>query len=246
MLIKLVPLFLLLFTGVVHAATLEIPRNLGSDDRKRTLEVLGYGSQVRLLSSPQPLGGHGDHQGFEFGLSSESIPLGTLQTLGSGSHSDGTYSYLNLSFAKGLPYNVDLLAQFTPIPQSGGAFGYGAQLRWGFYEFEQFPGVLSFVIHGSGMNYNDELSTRTTGVDLVMTTALDNLAFYFGGGTVRSIGTFIGGADSVTADGKSEEEDINALHSLVGVNYGFSNFFVALEGDHVKETTYAVRLGIRL
>jgi hypothetical protein len=215
---------------------------LSKNDRTAVLGILGFGSQMKMLSSPVPLGGK---QGFEFGISSEYIPVEDLGGLGAKSNAKGEYNYMNLSVGKGLPYNVDTYFQFTPLPQSEGVFGYGAQLRWGFYEFRRFPAVMSMVFHGSGTNFSNLLSVRTTGADLVMTVAMDEAALYFGAGTIRTIGTFMGGASGITVDGKTAEEDLLDVHTVFGLSLAFDRVFLALEVDRVVQSSYSARLGYR-
>lgn len=227
---------------MVFAAVVTLPKNLSRSDQKVALEILGFGSQAKLLSSPVPLGGK---QGFEFGLSSEYIPVSDIGTLGSKSSTKGEFNFLNLSVGKGLPYNVDTFLQFTPIPQSDGAFGYGGHLRWGFLEFERFPAIMSFLVHGNGMNFSNVLATRTTGLDLVVTVAVDEASLYFGGGTMRSIGTFNGGTGGITASNETEEMDLSGAHAVFGLSFNFEKVFLALEVDRVVQSVYAGRLGYR-
>ncbi|MBX2987555.1 MAG: hypothetical protein KF802_06630 [Bdellovibrionaceae bacterium] len=219
-----------------------LPKNLTAGDRQKALEILGFGAQVKLLSSPVPLGGQ---QGFEVGLSSEYIPVEDIGGLGAKSSAQGEYNYLAINLGKGLAYNVDTFVQFTPIPQSEGSFGYGAQLRWGFFELPRFPAVLSLVIHGGGMNFSNLLSTRTTGADLVMTVAMDDIALYFGGGTARTIGTFAGGARGITAEGDSREEDMTGVHTVFGLAFNMEKLFVAFEVNRVAQSAYGGRIGYR-
>lgn len=223
-------------------AAFRLPKQLDSEDRKSVLRILGFGSQTKLLSSPVPLGGR---EGFEFGLSSEYIPIGDLAGLGDQPDVKGEHNILNLGFGKGLYHNVDVLFSFTPSPQSEQIFGYGAHLRWGFHEFSRFPAVLSLVMHGNGMNFANLLSTRTTGADVIMTVAMDESALFFGGGTIRTIGTFMGGADGITLDQKTAEEDMTGFHTVFGFSLRFERIELTLEVDRVVQSTYGARLGYR-
>lgn len=230
---------LLTFASAGRAAMV-LPKNLTPSDRKTMLEVLGFGSQTKILSSPVPLGGK---QGFELGLSSEYIPIEDLTGLGDKPDLKGEFNYLTLTLGKGLFYNVDTFIHLTPIPQSEGFFAYGGQLRWGFYEFQRFPGVLSFVLHGAGANYSNLLNTRTTGADLVMTVAIDEASLYFGAGTIHTIGSFAGGTGGITIEGTGQNEDLVGIHTVFGLSLNFGSVFLALEVDRVTQSVYGGRLG---
>lgn len=234
-------LFLFLtFLSAASFAANELPTGLTADDRRTVLRVLGFGSQSKLLSSPVPLGGK---QGFEMGLSSEYIPVEDLGSLGNGSDMKGDYNVLNLTFGKGLFYNVDTFVHLTPMPQSNDVFAYGGHLRWGFFEFQKFPGLFSLVVHASGANYHNLLDVRTTGADLIMTVAIDEASLYFGGGSIRTLGTFSGGAKGITAEGTYQTEDLSDVHTVFGLAINFGRLFLALEVDRVAQSTYGGRLG---
>lgn len=224
-------------------AATHLPKGLTANDRKAMLELLGFGAQSRILSSPVPLGGY---QGFEMGLSSEYIPIDDIGTLGDKkTNAKGEFNVVELTLGKGLAYNVDTLFHVTPMPQNEGIFAFGGQLRWGFHEFQRFPAIMSFVFHGSGANFQNLLDTRTTGADFIVTVAMDGAAVYFGGGPIRTIGTFIGGASGINAEGDTIDEDLNGTHSVAGLSMNFGMMFLALEVDRVEQSTYGGRLGVR-
>lgn len=237
-------LFLLSLTFSTAApAAVDLPKALNESDRERMLQILGFGSQSKLLSSPVPLGGS---EGFEVGLSSEYIPIDDLGALGDKqTNAQGEFNSLVLAVGKGLAHNVDTFFHFTPMPQGEGVFLYGGQLRWGFHEFARFPAVASVVVHMSGANYANLLDTRTTGADLVVTVAMEEAALYFGGGPIRSLGTFQGGVKGITAEGVTVDTDLSAVHTVFGLSIGFGRAFFALEIDRVEQSVYGGRLGMR-
>lgn len=235
-------LFFLVSLRVVPATALTLPQNLNAEDRKNVLAVLGYGSKSKILSSPVPLGGS---EGFEVGISTEFIPVADLGGYGTGGGDQSELQYRNLVLGKGLVYNIDTYLHLTPLPQDDGVFGYGAQVRWGFWEARRFPALLSLIVHGSGMNYSNRLSTRTTGADLIMTISMDQVALYFGGGSLRTIGTFSGGPEGLTLEGDTRGEDLTGIHSIFGLSIGYRRFALALEIDRVEQSSYAARLNYR-
>lgn len=228
-------------TSQAMAAT-SLPRNLTVADRNRALEILGFGSAPKLLDNPYPLGGY---SGIELGLSSEVIPLSDLATLGSASRDKGEFNYYTLTFAKGLYYNVDLHVHFTPFMQSEDVQTFGGQLRWGFFEAAFFPLSLSTVIYSGGANFSNLVNISTLGADLVATVNFDNVAIYFGGGSVRAIGKFIGGADGITDDQRTSVQDVMESHTVFGINIDIAKMFLALEIDRYTDSVYSGKIGVR-
>lgn len=219
-----------------------MPKQLDQDERRSVLRVLGFGSRMKILSSPVPLGGH---QGFEFGVSTEYIPIGDLAGVGDRPDVRGEHSTLNLTFGKGLHHNFDILFSFTPLPQTENVVSYGAQLRWGFHEFKRFPAILSLIWHGSGTNFANLLNTRTTGADLVMCVVMDDAALYFGGGPIRSIGSFVGGDQGMTIEKTTIDEDLSGIHTVFGFSLNFEKVSLTLEVDRVVQSAYGARIGYR-
>lgn len=235
-------LLLILHTSWQAFAGMVLPVNMSSADREVALGVLGFGSAAKLLSSPYALGGY---DGVEVGVSSEYIHLADVASLGSKSNSRSDVSYMNVTLGKGLFYNVDVFLQFVPMPQGESISGYGGQMRWGFYEAKFMPAALSFVAHGSAMNFNNLVGTHTTGVDLVGSVNMRDVSLFFGVGQGRSVGTFVGGAGGLTDSGLSETTDVISQHTLFGISVKMSNVFLALEVDRYVQSTYAGKMGLR-
>jgi hypothetical protein len=181
----------------------------------------------------------------EVGVSSEYIPLSDVASLGAKSLSRNDLNYLNVTFGKGLFYNVDVLLQFVPMPQDEAISGFGGQLRWGFYETRFMPAALSLVFHGSATNFNNVLGAHTTGADLVASVNMKDVSLFFGAGQARAVGTFVGGTDGVTDSGNTETTDMISPHMVFGISVKMSDVFVALEVDRYVQSTYAGKLGLR-
>ena len=233
--------FILIFSTFAFASS-TLPANLNASDRATALGILGFGSASKLLSSPYPMGGY---SGVELGFSSEYIPMADVATLGAKTNNRSDLNYFNLTVGKGLYYNIDLLVQFIPMPQDESVSGYGAQLRWGFFEASFMPATLSFVINGSSTNFNNVLGTETTGADLVGAVSMRDVSLFVGIGQARTFGTFIGGTGGVTDSGNSEGADVSSAHTVFGVSVKMSQVFLAMEVDRYVQSTYAGKLGVR-
>ncbi|MFM6928051.1 MAG: hypothetical protein ACKOX6_06270 [Bdellovibrio sp.] len=223
-------------------ASTNLPRNLTASDQVRALELLGFGSSGKILADPYPLGGY---SGVEVGLSTQFIPIGDLASLGSTTDNKGELSYYSLTMGKGLFYNVDAFVYFTPAIQSEEMQSFGGQVRWGFYEANFFPISFSAMVYLGGANFQNLINVQTTGLDLIATVNMDQMALYFGGGRIRAQGTFIGGANGITASHNTEKQDVIEDHSFFGVSIGFAKMFLALEVDRYSDSVYSGKLGFR-
>jgi hypothetical protein len=235
-------LFCLIFGASALAASSSIPNGLTSTEQQKVLGVLGFGSASKLLSSPYPLGGY---SGVEISLGSEYIPLADVASLGNKNSSRGDLNYLDLTVGKGLFYNIDIMIQFIPIPQSESISGFAGQIRWAFYEANFLPAALSLVGHTSSMNFNNVLSAETTGFDLVGSVNMRDVSLFVGIGQARSLGSFIGGANGVTSSGQTESADVKSSHSVFGININIGQAFVAMEVDRYMQSTYGGKIGWR-
>ena len=233
--------FLVIFLSLSWAqAERFIPRRMSESDRRIALQILGFGSASKILTSPFPLGGH---PGLEMGLTTEYLQVQDLASLGDKSTRNRELNFNSFSVAKGLFYNIDTAFQFTPAFQKEDVSSYAAQIRWGFYEFPFIPGGLSFVLGRSDTNYGNLLNTRTTGQDLVATVVVEDVSLYFGVGRANSIGTFSGGTqmgtatesttdlcDAASAYCSSSNEELTEVHTLFGISLAFNQLFAALDG----------------
>lgn len=239
---------LFIFIGAIlvslsSLAAKRLPSLLTEADRHTAAQVLGFGSAMKLLSNPYPLGGY---SGLEIGISSEYIPLDNIGSLGTHDGDKGEYNFYTLSIGKGLFYNIDTFLQFTPMPQTEGLTSYAGQLRWGFFEATNFPFTLSAILFGSGGSFTNVINTNNFGLDLVAVINMRDVALYFGGGRVRGITNFVGGGTAnLTDDGQSHDVDLLENHAVFGVNIKLSQFFLALEVDRYAESTYSGKLGTR-
>jgi hypothetical protein len=219
-----------------------VPTNLSTVERQKTLEILGFGSASKLLSSPYPLGGY---SGVEISLSSEYIPLADVATLGAKTSSRGDLNYFGLTVGKGLYYNIDILIQFIPNLLEDSTSGFGGQVRWGFYEATFMPASMSLIVHTSSTNFNNVLSTETTGIDLVGSVNMKDVSLFVGAGQARSLGSFVGGVNGVTSTGRTESASVTSPHTLFGISIRLSQAFLAMEVDRYVQSTYGGKVGWR-
>ncbi len=223
-------------------AKLEIPRQLTKTDRSQVLEILGLASSYKNVADPYPLGGY---SGVQINYTMEYIPISELSQLGSKSNSQSDFSYATFTLGKGLFQNVDLFVQLTPFEQQEDFNKYGGQIRWGFYDAKNSPLQMSLSVFANSCNFQNLVSTTSQGYDLIADYQIDNTSIYIGWGLMRVFGIFTGGAVGLTDTNNTEQNDLNDTHSFIGLSLKLEKFFLALQMDRYKASTYSASLGFR-
>jgi len=251
----------------IPCLALEIPKGLTVSDRKEVVRMVGLNSANKMLSNPYPLGGY---SGYEFGYSVEFISVRDMRRLGcepgsagcpNSSESDETeLRYSRLTVGKGLYNDVDLFFSF--IPPTGGVqiSDYGALARWSFYQAKFLPINISALLHYNQLNLADSFVNRNIGAELMVGVNVDNFAVYFGGGTIRAQGTFIGhtaggrcGEDCTAEAGTKDMDEnrrtvtdtIQETHTVVGLSAHYENLFTAAQVDRYRDAVYSLKVGLR-
>lgn len=253
-------LTLTLFLGQNTVWALEIPRGLSAEDRDTVVRMLGSSSATKALSNPYPLGGY---SGFEIGYSMEFVNVRNLQLLGTSgglyANKSSDWQFSRISVGKGLYNDVDIF--FSLMLPTGGvrASDYGGLLRWTFYQAEFLPINLSVILSGNQLNLGDAFVNRNLGGDILAGISVDNFSVFFGGGILKSTGTFVGcpsGSTNSVCTVDTGEGDVNQFsntvsasviepHSVVGVSLHLSDVFVAAQVDRYEDAVYSVKTGLR-
>lgn len=224
-------------------AAIQLPKNLSHDDRLKILEIVGFGSSSKILSDPYPLGGYA---GFEVGFALENLPAEDIGRLGDqlpAPQRDLTIS--KLTFGKGVYNNFDFFFHFTPHMRPDEVVLYGGMVRWGFYQGSDRPISLSTLIHVNTVNFSNQLTTHTYGIDLVGGVTVESLALFAGIGAIEAGGRFLGGSSGVTDTGAVESEFATGIHTIVGADIRIRNAFIALQIDRYKLPVFSGKLGYR-
>jgi len=233
---------ILLFISSFAYSELRIPYNLSASDRNTALEILGFGTAMKILGDPFPLGGY---SGIEFGLSTSILSSSDISRLGNRSTSQTETSYQMLTAGKGLYKDVDILVGFAFAGQTENIQSFGMQLRWGFFQAEYLPVYASLVFSSANTRFNNFIVTNNYNYDLILGFKEGDVTLYFGGGVLTAQGEFSGGNGGITNSGLTEYNSLVGNHFLAGINIKFSNLFTAFELDRNSAPTYSAKLGYR-
>ena len=223
-------------------ANLEIPKGIKAEDRRPALEILGGGSQLKLIGDPYPLGGY---WGIDIGLSRETIGVSGLKTLGNGTGEQGDVGVWALTFGKGLYYDVDMFLQFVPFGQQERVSSFGGGARWLFYEMDSLPVFFSVQAGANSASFQNLINLSNQSADLIASFSRRDITFYAGAGYFRSTAIFLGGAGGVTVSGNTELESMLAGRVIAGLSYRWDNVYVAGQLDRSFDTNYSVKAGYR-
>ena len=222
----------------------EIPQGLDSDDRQRTLEILGLGTATKFLSNAYPLGGY---SGLEVSLSYEALDVEEVTRLGATSSSVGTVFYPKFNIGKGIYNNSDIFFHFIPFNETSGLSKYGFSYRWSFYESLYLPINFSLLTHASNANIRNKLVARSLGADILLGLTLSNFSLNMGAGWVRTTGDFTGGTQGVTdtpGSARIATNRVDSGHFMFGGTYNFEPFFMGASIDRYEDVVFNIKAGM--
>lgn len=223
-------------------ALLPIPSAMSEHDRGVALTILGYGSAMKVLDDPYPLGGY---SGLEVGLASSMMTTDQISSLGTKTSQQAQTSFNTLSVGKGIYDNIDTFVQFSYLGQQENVMNFGAQVRWGFFQAEYLPVYMSAIFHGDSTNYENLITTTTMGVDGILGVHEGDVTLYVGIGIIRAMGTFAGGTGGITDSGVTVQNGVEDSRFLAGLNVKFGHMFTAVEIVSYNTPVYGAKLGMR-
>ncbi|HND86633.1 MAG TPA: hypothetical protein PLU50_12525 [Pseudobdellovibrionaceae bacterium] len=240
--IHFLPIIFLL-CGIEVAAKAPISGNLNSAEQMQVGRVLGFGSAMKVLGNPYPLGGF---DGYEFGIMTGFIPRDQISKLGNGQGENSEISYLELSISKGLYKNIDVGITFSPFPQTESYSSFGAFGRIGIWEGEHYPASFSLNLHTNFASFYDMVHTTTGGLDGIFAVSVEKLSLYLGLGWLDSNATLIGGASGITNTQKTLTAGNSSPRQFAGFSISFGKIFTAFQVDRSDDSYYSGKLGLRL
>lgn len=234
-------LCILFFLPSLHAA-LKIPNGLDHSERQEFIKQIGFASSYKYLAQGYILGGY---QGLEVAATVENIPFSKTNYLSQTTIDESDRPLQSFSVGKGLYQNVDIFFTFSPFLFQNQISSYGGAIRYIFYEHETKPLNVGFLLHGNGLNISNLVGIQTSGVDIVTNYYSHYWTMFFGFGLARSIGSFVGGANGVTEDQNTADEDIFQNRYYAGFSYDFGSYALSFQVDRVYSETFSAKLGTR-
>ncbi len=236
---KLLPLFCALacFAQPGLAADITTLGSLFQPAFKILSEDLGSAMSYKPVTPAEPLG----ITGFDVGLVVTSTDMTRSSTAWStatgGSSAPSTLLIPKLHIAKGLPFNLDIAAFITKVPDTNITL-YGGELRWAILKGGiTMPAV---AVRGALTKLSgvDQLALDTKSLDISISKGFAMFTPYAGIGQV-----WVNSTPNVPL---LVAESFTQSKVFAGANLNFGLFNMALEADKTGEAkSYSVKLGFR-
>ena len=178
--------------------------------------------------------------GFDLGAGGDAIKLqaSSAFAIATGSSNDSTLYAARLSFAKGLPYGIDIGATAT-LPSGSGATIFGGELRYAVMQDGIGTPAIAVRGHYSQAFGMSQLDVRAYGADLMVSKKLALVTPFAGAGVLRTDAVPIGIA------GLSAER-FSVGRFFIGVNANFLVLDIAVEADRTGDVdSISAKLGWR-
>lgn len=240
-------------SAVQNAEAITIPRNLSKTDRISVVRILGLSSSSKVLSVPYSLGGY---DGLELGLSLESINTRNLNSLGDGApDAKNTFQYTRFTIGKGLYNNFDLFLNAIPLSEGSSISGFGAALRYKFYESTFLPLNLSILTQLDHVNVNNKFECFNMGAHLIAGIFVNQISLFLGLGQNSAAASFIGGTGTdgtvnssdphLNSETNTVSHTLTEPHHFLGASLQVGSLFLVGQIDRYPEVTYSGKVGLR-
>lgn len=163
----------------------KIPSGLSTDDTKRILDRFGSAFVVKL---PQYTESQDELKAYFHG-SVSLVETSKISRLGMGSK-DTPVNMSLLHFGLQMPFDFDLGLQTSLSFGGQNIQNFGGFIRWHFSQWGPFR--LSTTMHGSGVNFDNQMSANLYGVNFGADMQMGEFNFFAGTGPLRATSAFQG------------------------------------------------------
>jgi len=234
--IHLAPAVLLLASSVATAADLDSINALSQSEFRHLAENLGAATAYKSVSPAEPLG----TLGFDLSVSvsATEIDENVFEIANGASNWDMSMLPVpRLQAQKGLPFNIDIGASYTAVPQINANL-IGGEVKWAFLEGGIASPAAAIRLSYSKLSGIDQVEVKNTGVDVSVSKGFAMLTPYAGIGRVHSEST----PHNIPVL-KSEKVDDTRVFAGLNINLGIN---LGLEMDrYAGLTTYTLKAGVR-
>ncbi len=223
------------FTQPAWAADINTLQSLGQAEFRLFSEDLGAALSYKSATPAEPLG----ITGFELsvGVTSTEMKSSQLWTKATGS-SKGNLIVPKLFIYKGLPFNIDIAAFYSPVPTTNIKLA-GLELRYAVLE----GGVAmpAIAVRGAMTRLSgvDQLSLNTKSMDISISKGFAIFTPYAGVGSV-----WVDSTPNGVATLASESFHQGKFFGGVNINVGISNFLIEYDKTG-SSASYTAKLGFR-
>ena len=118
-------------------------------------------------------------------------------------------------------------------------------MKYVFYIDSENPFNLSVLLHCNAVNFANLVGAQSTGLDIIGSYFLKYRTFYLAVGQQRTLASFVGGAQGLTQDLSSANEDLYLNRFYSGFSYDFGMYQASFELQKIESESLAFKLGKR-
>jgi len=232
----------MVFSNAASSDSLDQLGELTQNEFRQLSENVAAATHYKSIAPAEPLG----TLGFDIALevSSTSLDGEIFDKASQGGYSLDSFLVPRLHVHKGLPFNLDIAASLTSIPDSDFQI-IGAELRYAILEGSVVTPALAVRGTYSLVTGVDEIDFNSAGVEVALSKGFAMFTPYGGVGMIFSEST-AKDSESVNFLGNLESESFDQKKLFVGVNMNFGLVNVGFEGDLTGDyETYTAKIGFR-
>ena len=238
---KIVLLLLLLSLSSIVYAGYDL--DLGDFGTQATfnsfVEEVGGLSAYRAMAPAEP----GGITGFDIAIAVSAVKIDSTlwDYVTVGSSYDSDYLYIpSLRVRKGLPFNIDVGASYTGLPDSDISL-LGGEIQWALLEGSVATPALALRGHYSQLIGVDDLDLKAYGADLVVSKGFAMLTPYVGVGTVYAEGEYTGAFTQTVA---LDSHDYTSARYFGGVRIALALLQITADVEYVEQPVYSLKVGL--
>jgi len=223
-----------LFASFAAADSLDQLQALGQSEFRKLSENVAAATHYKALAPAEPLGLLGFDLAVE--LSSTDIDSALFDQASAGGYSLGSFLLPRLHLHKGLPFNIDLGASISAIPDTDFRV-IGAEVRYAILAGGVVTPALAVRLTHSRISGVDQFDLNSTGAEISISKGFAMFTPYAGAGVIRSNSNPNVGV--LLKESFSQKKVYAGLNLNLGFNLGF-------EIDRTGEyTSYSAKAGFR-
>lgn len=222
-------------------AEFSLASGLTKSNRIAVLEVLGLGSSSKNISTLQPLG---TESGLEVAIAFEFINTDTINRFITDEKSQNTLYYPKIIIGKGIYEAMDIYFHFIPYTATFGLSEFGSMIRYNFYNAPSSGFAVTGILHANSSNFNNQLVSRNLGADFMLGFGSKGLSVFTTLGWAGAYGKFVGGTSGITDTLIRESEEVDSLHTALGMTTQWSMVNMTLSLDYYVEPVYTAKVSV--
>ncbi|HAD03294.1 MAG: hypothetical protein A2091_10315 [Desulfuromonadales bacterium GWD2_61_12] len=236
-------LLLLLSTGTALAAKYDLTfaNTLLNSEFGTIVREAGMFGAYRGVAPAEPQG----LTGFDIGVEASVVEIDGIwyKALNDNGDSPDYLVVPRLHVRKGLPFNLDIGASYTYVPESDLRL-IGGEVQWALLEGSTVTPALALRGHYSTLQGVDDLDLSAYGADVVLSKGFAFLTPYIGGGVVQIDGEYTGNDSDHLQGGLYvlQDQSFTEYRGFGGVQIAMTVVRLTLEAEYSRLPIYTAKL----